>query len=344
MNKRVLNSLMVCLSAFFLVNCSDSKSRNAQGGTEIPVKAIEVQASQLSGTKDYVGTVEESSASSLSFEVPGNVQEVLVSEGQRVRKGQLLAVLDKSSLKSAHNAAVATLHQAEDAYRRLTQLHDNNSLPEIKYVEMQTNLEKARSAESIARKSLHDANLYAPFAGVIGDRSIEPGMNVLPSQSLFKLLCMDHLKVRISIPENEIAAVSLGQKAQMSVAALADLNCEGMVDQKGVVANTMSHTYEVKIRLTHADAQLMPGMVCKVLLGINPSGEKIVIPNQAVQVASDGSKFVWIAKGNRCERREIVPGDLTDYGVTISDGLQPGDKVIVEGYQKICNGTKIKLL
>lgn len=344
MSMSVLKCMLTTLGIVALVSCSKSKSESAISNDVVMVKTQQVQLTDASGVKDYVGTVEESSASALSFEVAGNVQQVLVSEGQQVHKGQLLAILDKSSLKSAHDAAVAMLRQAEDANKRLTLLHDNNSLPDIKYIEMQTNLEKARSSENIARKNLRDASLYAPFAGVIGERSIEPGMNVLPSQSVLTLLQMNQMKVKVTVPENEIAMVRIGQKARITIAALNNCSFEGVIDLKGVVANPLSHTYEVKIRINQADPQLMPGMVCKVLLQTEDKTAGLVLPNQAIQVSDSGQKYVWLARDGKAERQMIETGELTDNGVTVTDGLRPGDQVIVEGWQKIGDGSKIKAL
>lgn len=342
--KTLLNTTLVSLISIFLMNCSGSRPEESQSGNVIPVKVQPIQPIRASGEKEYVGTIEESSASSLSFQVAGNVQQVLVNEGELVKKGQLLAVLDKSSLVSAHQAALATLKQAQDAYNRLTQLHNNQSLPEIKYVEMQTNLEKAKSAENIARKSLRDGSLYAPFSGVIGARSIEPGMNVMPSQAAFTLLNIDQLKVKVAIPENEIAHTNVGQIAKLFITALGDKCSEGVVVQKGIVANSLSHTYEVKIKINQANREMMPGMVCKVFISSSQSGSRIIVPNQAVQILQSGDKYVWVANGNQAVRRSIQVGELTDYGVIVTEGLRQGDRVIVEGYQKISNGSKIKLL
>ena len=97
----------------------------------------------------YTHLVEEVVSSSISFQVMGNVERVLVGEGQKVREGQLLAVLDKATLENAYNASAASLRQAEDAYARMRTLHENKSLPDMKWVEVESKLEQARSMERI---------------------------------------------------------------------------------------------------------------------------------------------------------------------------------------------------
>ena len=147
---------------FVMSGCSGSQ-KEGRDSKEIPVEIVKVAKTVPADTRNYVGTVEEVVSSSISFQVMGNVERVLVGEGQKVREGQLLAVLDKATLENAYNASAASLRQAEDAYARMRTLHENKSLPDMKWVEVESKLEQARSMERISRKNLEDRNLYAPF-------------------------------------------------------------------------------------------------------------------------------------------------------------------------------------
>lgn len=111
----------------------------------------------------YSGTVEEENGTILSFAAAGTVEGVFFKEGQRVSKGQLLATLNSTQARNLYDAAKASLAQATDACRRMKELHDKGSLPDIKWVDAQTALDQARSAERVAAKSLADCRLYAPF-------------------------------------------------------------------------------------------------------------------------------------------------------------------------------------
>ena len=179
---------------FVLSGCSGSQ-KEGRDSKEIPVEIVKVAKTVPADTRNYVGTVEEVVSSSISFQVMGNVERVLVGEGQKVREGQLLAVLDKATLENAYNASAASLRQAEDAYARMRTLHENKSLPDMKWVEVESKLEQARSMERISRKNLEDRNLYAPFGGVIGKRMVEAGENVQPGQPVFSLLRIETVNV-----------------------------------------------------------------------------------------------------------------------------------------------------
>ena len=330
----------IFLSALIWISCSGKKDEN-QAIRAVPVKVVKVSESSYMNSRNYVGTVEAVSSSSLSFEVMGNVSKVFVTEGENVQKGKLLATLDKATLQNSYNASLASLKEAQDAYNRMKSLYDNGSLPEMKWVEVQSKLQQAVSMEQISRKSLKDAGLRAPFSGVISSKSIEPGMNVMPGIEVMQLADISTVNIKIAVPEKEISRVNKGQQAEVMVGALGDKLFTGVVSEKGIAANPLAHTYEVKIKLNNTSHELMPGMVCKVGVHSHETEAGIVLPNHTVQLQPDGKKFVWVVKGNAASQRMVSTGELTTQGVVITAGLQPGDEVIVSGNQKVSEGTKI---
>ena len=240
----------ILLSALIWISCSGKKDEN-QAIRAVPVKVVKVSESSYMNSRNYVGTVEAVSSSSLSFEVMGNVSKVFVTEGENVQKGKLLATLDKATLQNSYNASLASLKEAQDAYNRMKSLYDNGSLPEMKWVEVQSKLQQAVSMEQISRKSLKDAGLYAPFSGVISSKSIEPGMNVMPGIEVMQLADISTVNIKIAVPEKEISRVNKGQQAEVRVGALGDKLFTGVVSEKGIAANPLAHTYEVKIKLNN---------------------------------------------------------------------------------------------
>ena len=311
---------------FVLSGCSGSQ-KEGRDSKEIPVEIVKVAKTVPADTRNYVGTVEEVVSSSISFQVMGNVERVLVGEGQKVREGQLLAVLDKATLENAYNASAASLRQAEDAYARMRTLHENKSLPDMKWVEVESKLEQARSMERISRKNLEDRNLYAPFGGVIGKRMVEAGENVQPGQPVFSLLRIETVNVKIAVPENEVATLG-DQAAMIKVAALGGQCFEGKVTEKGIVANPISHTYEAKIRLENPSGALLPGMVCDVRLSGEESVPAIALPNNAVLIANDGGRFVWKVVDGKAKATPVRTGDLTERGLFIRNLYAPFGGVI----------------
>jgi len=333
--------LSLATAAIFLVTGCTGRTETAKTEKVIPVITMAVNGTTTTAECNYVGTAEESYAISLSFSLPGTVEKVAVSEGQRVNKGQLLAVLSSGTAQNAYEVAHATLKQAQDAYNRLKSLHDKGSVTDLQFIEVETGLEKAKALDAIASKNLEDTKLYAPFAGIIAKRSVEEGANVLPGISLFKLVSIDEIDVKTPIPENEIGAIHTGQTATVTIPALNNMEYRGVVHKKGVEANPVTRTYNIHIRLKNTQSELMPGMVCKVFLAPDNTEQLIVIPNKSVQIAPDGQRFVWLAEGNVAKRRFITTGALTDYGITVVNGLSDGERLITQGYNKVSEGMKV---
>ena len=251
-----------------------------------------------------------------------------------MRKGQLLAELDSTSARQTFDAARASLEQAEDACGRLRQLYEAQSLPEIKWVEAQTRLRHAK-------KNLSDCALYAPFDGVVGERRASAGETVLPGVPVMKLLQIGTVKVRFSVPEQEIAAIGADSRMRITVPALGDRTFQAGKVEKGAVANPAAHTYDVRAALANAGGELLPGMVCRVEVSPAGAAEQIALPVRAVQQAGDGSRFVWTVRGDSAVRTAVTTGRLVNNAVVLEDGVRSGDRIVVDGMQKIGEGSKV---
>ena len=343
MDKKVfIGYSLACIA--FLFACNDRK-KESETQRIIPVKTMTVSTTNNAAARRYVGTVEEESSVSLSFQAQGTIEQIFVSEGQKVKEGDLLAQIHDANLQSAYNAALASFQQAEDAYKRLDMLHENQSLPEIKYIEAKSKLEQARSLVEIAEKNLKDSRLYAPSDGVIGKRSAEAGENIMPGMQVLSLLSINTVKIKIPVPEKEIASIRNDDEATIRIPALNNKTYSGKIHEKGIIAHPFSHTYEVKVLLENYGNELLPGMVGQV--GIRHSGKNdslIWIPNNAVQIKETNTTYVWCVKDAKATAVAVKTGELTEQGVVIISGLNDGDIIITEGYQKISEGMKIKEL
>ena len=329
------NYLMaVCLFLVVMSGCGN-KEQSSQQAEPVKVKVMTVVSSVRNETVRFSGTVQEENGSSLSFPLMGRVKSVKVDLGSRVRQGQLLATLDEVSMQNTYQAAKAALKQAEDAYQRMKELHEKGSLAEMKWVEVQSKLQQAQSMEAVARKNLTDCKLYAPFSGVIAEKSLEVGQNVVSD---------DRLKVRISVPETEIARVVRGQKAVIEAPVLNGTKVEGVVTEKGVQANPLSRSYEVNVGIQTKNTGLLPGMVTEVWLQDADKSQACVLPANVLQLDEHNNYFVWLKGADgKASKRVVACGKFTATGVTVVNGLNEGDEVIVEGQQKVCEGTPLAL-
>lgn len=336
-----------CIIVVTLLAVSCSGKKDAASKPSVDVKAIVVSSGSDCSSREYVGSVVEREGTALSFEIPGNIVVLRADNGDRVTKGQLLATIDPASLRDAHQLALSTLRQAQDAYRRFEPLHKQGVLSDIKWVEVQTKLEQAQSSERLARTQLSRTSLVAPFSGVISSRTAERGMNVVPGQQVFRLVDISKIDVNMSVPEGEVSSVKVGDRASVSVLALGGRIYGAVVSEKGVEANPVSHTYDVKLAVSSTDGRLMPGMVCSVKMSGTTVGsvgvQQLVVPLNAVKLDSDNRRFVWLAVGGKARMQTVTIGGFTDGGVVVTSGLKEGDMVITDGSQKVSDGMKVNI-
>ena len=337
--KRMMQWVMAVTLTF--CGCTGNNGKKTAEDAAVNVKTMKVTSCSHVIGKNYMGTVEEESGANVSFGVVGNVVRVMVDEGQFVRKGQALAEVDGQNVRSAHEISAATLKQAEDAYRRMKDLYDKGTLPEIKMVEMESTLARAKAAEAISRKSVDEIVLKAPFDGYVASSSVHVGATVVPGVTGFKLVKIDRVKVNLSVPEKEIGKVNNGQTVTFTVSALGDSVFTGKIVNRGVTASAINHSYSVKALVDNRSHQLLPGMVCKVRLENTEGDYTIVVPQQTIQISGQ-DYFVWIVKDGKAHRQLVTTGDIINEGVAVESGLTSGDIVIVEGQNKVCEGMRVK--
>lgn len=332
---------LLLLAALIMIGCKDKKEQTLT--QPMAVKTMTVAQQAAGDGQTFAGTMEETVGTQLSFNVSGTLRSINVSTGSRVTKGQLIAEVDDATLRNSHDIALATLSQAEDAYTRMKQLHDAGSLPEIQWVEVQSKLSQAQSAERIARKNLTDSHLYAPFSGVIAEKNAEAGQNVLPGAPVVKLVKTEQVKVKIAVPENEISQIKVGGTAIVSVSALGGKTYTGRIIEKGVSANALTRSYDVKAIVSNPTGELMPGMICDVSLAKPGTATTVImLPANIIQIDKDNRPFVWTATNGKAHKAYITTSDVTDRGVIVTSGLKAGDNVITEGQQKVSEGTAVK--
>jgi membrane fusion protein, multidrug efflux system len=333
-------SAALVLSNAILSGCTN-KSQPKDNNQPTKVKIEIVNKSNEVDILNYVGTIEENSSTALGFSSLGMIEKIYVSEGDYVTRGQLLAKLNSSSAQNVLDAAEASLKQAQDGYNRLKSIYDKGSLTEVQMVDIETKLHQAQSSYNIAKKNLEDCSLYAPVSGVVGRKLAEAGEYSIIGNAILTILDISSVKVKFSLPENEISKIHSDCKSVILVAALGDKKFEGKKIEKNVSANVVSHTYPAHIVLSNPDKQMLPGMVCTVELvpGNNPDG--IVIPIEIIQTTPDGKKFVWSDNSGIARRTFITTGIVRGNGVEVNSGLTPGDRIVTEGYQKISEEEKI---
>lgn len=343
---KLLNVLGLCL-VFVIVGCGQQIQKREKAPTRVRTEVVEPASKESS--QSYVGVVEENEATAVSFTTMGTVRRVLVSEGQAVARGQLIAELDDTQARNILEGARASMAQAEDALARYGQLHAKGSMTDAQWVEVQSKVAQARSQLAVAEKNLSDCRLLAPVSGIVGRKNVSAGETAMPSQAVVTLLDITSVKVRFSVPEAEMAAITPQSPTRIQVEAIGREFQGGRIE-KGVQADALTHTYDVRVRVENKERALLPGMVAKVALGsvseatsvATTSERPLSLPLTSLQRRPDGTLFVWtVSSDNTAHRSSVTIGAPQGNRVEISTGIAEGARVVTEGYQKLSEGTKV---
>ena len=334
--------MMAAMVLMVLCGCGEKKQAAAEQTVRVKVKQITAEA--VNGEQGFSGTIEEQSGAALSFASAGTIQRIYVDEGQMVRQGQLIAELDPTTMQNAYTISKTSLDQAQDTYNRMKELHDAGSLPEMQWISIEHQLTSAKAQEQMARKSLADTKLYAPFSGYIAAKDAEIGQTASPGMPVVKLVNIAAVKVKISVPEDDVQRIQKGSSMKIVVPALDNREFSGHVTERGVSADPRSRTYEVKATILNHDGRLLPGMICQAFTNYMQGTTGVFIPANLVQLDSDNKTFVWVVNGGKALKREITISGETAQGAQVGGGLSSGDQLIVAGQQKVSNGMKVEIV
>lgn len=340
--KRVIITV-IALST--LIGCKQEIEDEKVEVTTYPVlvKTTKIEFQNDKEELKYSGTIEAGTTIPLTFQNGGTIAAVYIHEGDYVKKGQLLAKVDKRNMQNAVNSAQAQYDRALDAKNRLESVYIAGSLAEIKWVEIESKVKQAESNLNICKKNLDNCEMRTPTNGYIGKRNIEVGASAIKLTSAIDIVKIDKVFANISVPENEIKFFEKGQEAKVQVHAVNNHSFIGKVKHINVVADPISRTYNVKIELNNKDTQIKPGMVCNVeTQKLNTT--KILVPITSISKSSGGKAFVYIVdkQTNKAIKREVVIGGILNNQIIVRSGLNPGDILITSGIQKMENGELVK--
>lgn len=333
---------LMLFSVIALSSCIGKQEQGAKAPTRVTTEVV--SAAMTANNQTYVGMIEECEATAVSFTGMGVIKRMLVNEGQMVRRGDLIAVMDDTQARNLLHGAEAQMTQANDALERYRMLHDNGSLPEVQWVEIQSKVAQAKSQLEVAKKNLADCRLTAPVSGIVGKRLVGTGETAMPSQAVVSILDISTVKVKVPIPEAEISAIGASTSSMIKVEALNESFTGGRIE-KGVQADALTHTYDIRIHVANGERKMLPGMVASVTFGsrcMKENSDMVSVPVTSVQRKADGSLFVWTVAGDSTAHRTIITtGETIGNRIVVATGISDGSRVVTEGYQKLSENTKV---
>lgn len=314
-----------------------------QSGGAAPVKVAGVTRQDMDLTYSTNGNFTPFRELLLKAENAGIVSKILVDEGDQVRQGQILAVLDDKFLSLDQQAA-------EDAYNKL--LVDNaryegsfktDGVTKAQLDDIALQLRNAENRLKEAKRRSVDANIKAPISGIISKKYIETGAYLGAGTELFDIVDVSTLKLRVAIDEAHVVQIKKGDKVNIRVPIFPDKSFMGVIAFIGPKADEALN-FPVDIRVTNTPgSSVKAGMYATAVFSNQQIKNTLFIPRNAFTGSVSNGEVYVLQNGNTVALRKVVPGIITGDEVEILDGLAEGEKVVVTGQINLSDGAAVEV-
>lgn len=319
-----------------------------------PVKTVVIGQQNHSAIREFPAKVFAAERAELSFRVAGKVEKILVKEGQSIKKGQVLAILDNTQYKLSVAEAKASYERIKGNYVRAQELIKNNYISRKDFDKIRAESLSSKAALDNATTELSYTKLIAPFDGVVAQRDIQKFEQVQAKETVFAIQNASLLELKINVPEKMIKQIQDHEdELSLPVSAYFDDKREKpyplTVSELSTKADTDTQTFEVTLLMTApTDVTILPGMTGYVSVDfsafIQIDGSVHLIAS-AVVASNDHQAKVWVVKeDNTVHSKSVQVSNMTGESIIITSGLEIGERVVVAGVPFLTEGMKVSLM
>jgi RND family efflux transporter MFP subunit len=275
-------------------------------------------------------------------EVKGKIVTKGVEEGARVKKGDVLAVIDRRDYQHNYNSALASYDTARTTEKRYKALTKKQFVTQSQLDDAVARVKTTKAAVDLAKLNLERCTIRSPMAGVVDRVFIEYGNFLDAGDPVVSILEMDRLKVEVGIPESDVAAVRKLSNFDMSFDALGGESRTGDYHYLYKTTDSLARLYNLEIRLDNPDYQILPDMFARVTIVKNKDPEGLAVPIYSL-VTKKNETGVFIEDKGQVAFRPVTTGFQDGWKILVADGLTSGDNVVVVGHRLIDDGEKVNV-
>lgn len=349
-NVRLLTSMITAfamvLVALMLSACGSSEaSMQAEAEIEtpeaVPVEAASVAVGQVEATYGATAVLSAVDETDVRSRTPGEIAEIMVEEGDRVREGQVLARIDAPRLALELKRAEAELAKTQRDLQRQQALLDAGLTSPDAYDQVRYAYRQQQTAFEMAELELSRATIEAPFDGIVASRYVKRGNTVEPETALFRIVDLSRLEASFQIPQHERDRVRVGQTVRMQLDALPEHVFEAEVARISPVVDARTGTYSVTVSADSVAAPLRPGMFARLDVVYETHPQALLIPEAALLTEDKRHSVFVIDDEGRAQRRTVETGIRDGGRIEILSGLEPGERIVVLGQSGLREGTLV---
>jgi membrane fusion protein (multidrug efflux system) len=304
------------------------------------VDVVTVHAQSLPQSFDTVGSLRAQESVSIKPEVSGKIEGIRFTEGESVRRGQVLFQLDGALVRADLNEANANLQNSQRAFARAKELAEKQLIARADLDKAQAQLAVDQARAASARTRLDKTAISAPFAGVAGLRKANVGDFVDAGQELVDLVKLDQLEIDLRAPEVVLSELAVGQQVDFGVDSFPAQTFKATVVAIAPTVDAAGRSVSLRARFDNPDGKLRPGMSARVRIVLSTSAQALVVPEQAIVPMGEQKNVYTIVQG-KAHLAPVTLGARQPGQVEVTTGLKDGDVVITSGLQKLGDGAPV---
>ncbi|PLY07074.1 MAG: hypothetical protein C0625_07725 [Arcobacter sp.] len=335
---------VVLFSLLIVTGCEKKEDKIVTKPKVKIVKILNISDSEIfSESYTYPAQVEAFQDATMAFEVSGKIVKFNFDEGEKVKKGSVIAELDGSIYKANYNQVNANYKQAKSDYKRYEKLYKSKSVAKIDLEKQKQNLDVTRALFQVAKKNLEETKLIAEFDGVMAKKMVNDFERVTVKQPIIRLQDNSSFKIKFFVPENDILKLK-GELTPSHISKIVDFYVTFGNDKNkkydaslldiSTTAEEITRTFEATLQMkSQKDVTILPGMTAQVKAVVKVHREKnIFIPYKALFTDEKKSSYIWIIdEKNKVHKKQIKIGDVSGDSVEVLSGLDKTSKVVTSG-------------
>jgi membrane fusion protein, multidrug efflux system len=311
------------------------------GGGNQPVGVVTSEASmgELGLEIETIGNAVANESAEITSKTVNTVTAIHFTEGQLVRKGMVLVEFDSIQARSELASAEASFAESSAQLKRSRELLKTNVLSQSQIDTLEATNKSNEAKVIAARAKVEDTIIRAPFSGRVGFRRVSVGSLVSPGTVISTLDDTSVVKLDFSVPQSYMFAVQPGLKITAQIAGVANQSFTGKVSTLDSRVDPVTRSIIVRAELPNEKGILKPGMFMTAKISA-PASRALLVPEGAI-VPEQGKSFVFVVKNGVVSKREVITGRRKPGSVQVTEGLAGGERVVVEGTQKVRDGGQV---
>lgn len=320
-------------------------------GTKTPlITTFKLEISNFKHFLELQGNVTTKNLLTIYPEYSGVLTNVYVREGQKVKKGEVLAKIDDGGLSQQLAQLKIQSELAKTTFERQQRLWDQKIGSEMQYLQAKSNYEAQDQAIAQLEQQVAKTTVRAPFSGTIDDVFTEQGSVVTPGQSqLMRIVNLDNMYIVTDVPEKYISNITRNKKVEVEFPILGK-KIDSKVRQVGDFINPSNRTFKVEVSVPNKEKSIKPNLTAKLRINDYSNENALLIPQGIISENASGEQYIYVVidKANNDEavaEKRIIETGLTqgDY-IEVIEGLKAGDEIIQEGARSVNDGQTVKII